>query len=82
MPIQCAHVRDGTDGGMGLKPNDLWTVPMCAWHHLHDQHVAGEVAFEIEHGISLHAIALEFALKSPVPEVQKKARLLVSQEPK
>jgi hypothetical protein len=28
-PIEVAHVRLGTDGGMGKKPSDFWTVPLC-----------------------------------------------------
>lgn len=28
-PIEVAHIRLGTDGGMGKKPSDFWTVPLC-----------------------------------------------------
>ena len=28
-PCDAAHVRNGTDGAMGRKPSDKWTVPLC-----------------------------------------------------
>jgi hypothetical protein len=39
-----AHVRCGTDGGMGLKPSDRYTVPLCAKCHA-KQHTVGELTF-------------------------------------
>lgn len=46
--IQAAHIRKGVPkedkGGMGLKPSDKWTVPLCAeCHNL--QHTVGEISF-------------------------------------
>jgi hypothetical protein len=75
LPIQCAHVRLGTDGGTGLKPSDWWCVPLCVEHHFR-QHGAGEESFWA--GRDAKALALSFAMQSPVPEVQEKARILVS----
>lgn len=43
-PSQAAHVRMGTGGGMGMKPDDRYTVPLCADHH-REQHQVGEKAF-------------------------------------
>jgi hypothetical protein len=43
-PCEAAHVRIGTDGGMGLKPSDKFTVPLCATHH-RLQHDQGERTF-------------------------------------
>lgn len=43
-PNQSAHVRIGNDGGMGLKPSDRYTVPLCGEHHS-QQHNVGEVTF-------------------------------------
>lgn len=63
-PIECAHVRSGTDGGVGLKPSDKWVISLCAAHHL-EQHHIGERAFEAEHGIDMKALAEEFARRSP-----------------
>src|SRR5436305_15342556 len=28
LPIECAHVRGGTDGGLGVKPSDKWTISL------------------------------------------------------
>lgn len=42
--IQPAHVRTGTDGGMGLKPSDRHVVPLCALCHAR-QHRVGELTF-------------------------------------
>lgn len=64
MPIECAHVRTGTDGGAGLKPSDRWTISLCQFHHL-EQHEIGEPAFEGKHDLDLRALAREFADRSP-----------------
>lgn len=64
MPIECAHVRIGTDGGMGTKPSDRWCISLCREHH-NRQHVVGERSFEAETGLNLRALAEEFATKSP-----------------
>lgn len=43
-PSEAAHVRMGNGGGMGLKPSDYRTVPLC--HTCHAlQHQIGERAF-------------------------------------
>lgn len=62
--IEAAHVRTGTDGGLGLKPSDFWAVSLCVGHHA-QQHGMGEAPFEQRHGIDLKALAQEFAAKSP-----------------
>lgn len=63
-PIECAHVRSGTDGGTGLKPSDRWTISLCECHHL-EQHRIGERAFEAKYDVDLVALATEFARASP-----------------
>jgi len=63
-PIECAHVRSGTGGGMGLKPSDKWAISLCGHHHL-EQHAIGEAAFEARYDISLIELAREFARHSP-----------------
>ena len=41
---EAAHVRAGNQGGMGLKPSDYRTVPLC--HDCHaKQHSVGEGKF-------------------------------------
>ena len=65
VPIECAHVRKGTDGGLGLKPSDKWTISLCQSHHL-EQHVIGEAAFESKYELNLVELAREFAKRSPL----------------
>lgn len=62
--IECAHVREGTDGGMGIKPSDRWTISLCKDHHA-EQHSIGEGPFERRHGINMKALASEFFRNSP-----------------
>lgn len=62
--IECAHVRNGTDGGTGIKPSDRWTISLCKDCHSR-QHQIGEPAFERENRIDLKALAAEFFRKSP-----------------
>ena len=62
--IECAHVREGTDGGIGMKPSDRWTVSLCRDCHT-EQHRIGEGPFERGAGINLKALAAEFFAKSP-----------------
>lgn len=63
-PIECAHVRSGTDGGVSLKPSDRWTVSLCRSHHA-EQHAIGEAAFEQRYQIDLVALSEAFARTSP-----------------
>ena len=63
-PIECAHVRNGTDGGTGIKPSDKWTISLCRDCHAR-QHAIGEIAFERDHGIKMKLLAAEFFAKSP-----------------
>ena len=62
--IEAAHVRGGTDGGMGVKPSDFWAVPLCRTHHA-QQHRLGEQMFQAHHQIDMRAIAQALALRSP-----------------
>lgn len=63
-PIEVAHVRIGTGGGMAVKPSDRWTISLCQYHHS-EQHREGERQFELKHGLDMKALAEEFARKSP-----------------
>jgi len=63
-PIEAAHVRTGTDGGMGVKPSDCWTIPLCSLHHAL-QHTWGEERFEKAHNISMRFIAERLWQASP-----------------
>ena len=62
--IECAHVRDGTDGGTGIKPSDRWCISLCRDCHSR-QHQIGERAFERETGIDMKALAIRFLSISP-----------------
>ena len=62
--IECAHVRSGTDGGVGIKPSDGWAVSLCSAHHA-EQHRIGEAPFEKAYAVSLRALAMAFAEMSP-----------------
>ncbi len=62
--IECAHVRSGTDGGLGLKPSDCWCISLCREHH-NEQHQLGEPAFEAKYRIDMKALAQTFARLSP-----------------
>jgi hypothetical protein len=43
-PSEPAHVRTGTDGGVGMKPGDRYAVPLCTACHA-KQHRVGELSF-------------------------------------
>src|SRR5689334_11704491 len=45
LPIECVHVRTGTDCGAGIKPSDKWFLSLCVFHH-REQHHIGEGRFE------------------------------------
>lgn len=60
-PIECAHVRHDTDGGMALKPSDRWTISLCRDH----QHRLGEIVFEQKYDMDMRALADEFVRRSP-----------------
>lgn len=62
--IEAAHVRTATDGAMGVKPSDIWTIPLCSAHH-RDQHDVGEAHFERDHKIDMKKIAAALWAKSP-----------------
>ena len=64
IPIECAHVRQGTDGGTGMRPSDQWCISLCHAHHL-EQHELGELRFEEMYDLDLHGLAREFARRSP-----------------
>ena len=43
-PSHAAHVRTGTDGGVGMKPGDRYAIPLCTACHA-KQHRVGELTF-------------------------------------
>lgn len=65
-----AHVRTPNNAGMGRKPSDEWSVPLCRTHHRR-AHQIGDKAFELERGIDLAAKAHEFASQSPDRQIRE-----------
>ena len=43
-PSEAAHIRTGTDGGVGMKPGDRYAIPLCTACHT-KQHRVGELTF-------------------------------------
>lgn len=71
--IEAAHIRMPCPArgkeptGMQQKPDDKWTVPLCAYHHRTGtlaQHKIGEQEFWTLRGIDPFAIALDLWAKS------------------
>jgi len=60
---EAAHIRYGDrraakgNPGMGAKPDDSWTVPLCGRHH-REQHAMNEKLFWEEHEIDPLFVAL------------------------
>jgi len=67
MPIEAAHVRLGSNSGVGIKPDDSRTIPLCGGlegHHA-EQHRIGERAFAEKYGLDLEALWQALWAKSP-----------------
>jgi hypothetical protein len=62
--IECAHVRDGTGGGMSMKPSDRWCISLCSLCH-QEQHRLGEASFAARYKLDLKELAEAFAKASP-----------------
>lgn len=59
-PIEAAHVRTGSDAGMGRKPSDYFAVPLCGgMDGCHQrQHTFGEDSFWLAYrGMTGHAVS-------------------------
>ena len=73
-PVVAHHVRDSYSvvvpkderGGIGMKPHDKWTVPLCDQHHK-EVHT-GPHLFENDYKISLIQLAADIASRSPYRE--------------
>lgn len=51
------HVRFPGQGGLGTKPSDFQTVPLCEKHH-RQEHDLGRERFEAEHGLTLFVVII------------------------
>ncbi|WP_324807154.1 hypothetical protein SH584_11310 [Sphingomonas sp. LY29] len=68
--IEAAHVRMGSGAGMGQKPDDWRTVPLCGGGGCHStQHTVGEPVFWKEyhknHGQGVEQLIAELIKASP-----------------
>lgn len=72
-PSEAAHIRMGCPArgkfptGMGIKPSDCWTVPLCGYHHREGpdaQHRMSEEEYWKFRGIDQFALALSLWEKS------------------
>ena len=61
-PIEVAHVRMGSGAGIGQKPDDRRTVPLCQHHHS-VQHNIGEPSFW--RGLDVEQLIADFIADSP-----------------
>tara|TARA_X000001382_G_scaffold47032_1_gene31847 strand:+ start:541 stop:873 length:333 start_codon:yes stop_codon:yes gene_type:complete len=68
--VQAAHVRY-SGAGMGMKPCDIFTTPLCLDHH-REQHTMNEKMFWILYKINPIARAMCFALESPDKKVRER----------
>ena len=55
-PVQSHHIRSAGNSGVGLKPPDTSTIPVCAYHHS-ESHRIGQRTFAAKYGIDLAAEA-------------------------
>ena len=68
--VHVAHVRFGDPErgkpptGMREKPSDKWTVPLCATHHMLDQHDQNERLFWEKLGVDVLTLCEELYAKS------------------
>ena len=78
-PVEACHVRMSTPGkpnaGIGARPDDSATVPMCHEHHM-EQHGEGERNFYDRIGID--ALKLASALYRVSPNVQKMRGIILA----
>lgn len=91
VPSEAAHVRlnaaeTGKLQALGQKPDDMWSVPLCAAHHREDneaQHRIGERAFWAKHRIDPLALARLLFEATGTPElgekISRQARRLAAQ---
>jgi len=68
--VQSAHIRY-SGAGMGMKPCDVFTVPLCIEHH-REQHTKNEKMFWILYAINPIARAIGLALESPDKKVRER----------
>jgi hypothetical protein len=56
--IEAAHVRGSQTGGIGMKPGDNFSIPLCSKAH-REQHQIGEAAFQKRYGFDMMKMAAD-----------------------
>jgi hypothetical protein len=69
--IECAHIEGSGTKGIGMKASDIYTIPLCRFHHA-ERHRIGWRTFDARHGLDALALAKELAGASP--HLQRAAR--------
>ena len=67
--VQAAHIRYA-GAGIGQKPCDIFTTPLCLLHH-REQHSMNEKMFWLLYQINPIAKAMGFALESPDKKIRQ-----------
>ena len=67
--VQAAHIRY-SGAGTGMKPCDVFTIPLCIEHH-REQHTKNEKFFWSLYAINPIARAMSFALESPDKKIRE-----------
>lgn len=67
---EAAHVRWGSNAGMGRKPEAKWCLPVCHPHHM-EQHSVGELSFWEAVGIAPRDLAAKLWRLSPNVEAMR-----------
>lgn len=62
--MEAHHVREGSNGGMGLKCDDSDAVPLCSVAHAIGHNI-GWTTFQMRYGVKLPEAAAELWQKSP-----------------
>jgi hypothetical protein len=61
---EAAHVRMGSEAGMGRKPDDRRAAPLCHTHHM-QQHTGSERQFWDEHRVDIEQVIRELVAAYP-----------------
>jgi len=63
-------MRSAANSGTGLKPSDIYAVPLCTLHHK-EFHDIGAGRFQELHHANLWEYAAQLAAKSPDKRMQE-----------
>ena len=47
------HVRWSFNSGIGMKPGDVWAIPLCMDHHI-EWHRKGMITFQRTHEVNIY----------------------------